>query len=438
MDIKLKMTLWYALLAVATAAVIGLALLVGSQRISERYYEETLSAAAVIAQGEVEYEAGELQIDDDIKDIPDVHISLYTQSGTLIYGRARFSLPFQEGEVRVDTAEGAKWYVLDTLMRFEWRGDVWLRCAKRADAEEATFAPVLRLSVILLPLMILLTGAGGFVIARRAFRPVERMARTAQAILSGGDLNRRIGLKTGARDELTTLAATIDGMLARLDGAFVRERQFTSDAAHELRTPLNAVRLLCEEALAKPDGAEKDGLIVEIMERTDSLSSLVGQLLALSRMDAERVALCMEDTDLSQLLKEVAEELAPVAEDAGIALETEIEQGVQMRCDAALMRRLAVNLLSNAIRYGKRGGYARMSLWRDAEGVALCVSDNGVGIRPEDVPRIWERFWRADAARHSGGTGLGLAIARWIIERYGGRTSVKSAPGEGMEILVRF
>ncbi len=438
MDVKLKMALWYTALATVAALVIGLFLLAGARRVTAGYYEETLASVARLAREEVEYEGGELQIDDDLKDVPDAHISLYTQGGTLIYGRARFSLPFEEGAVRTERTDGVTWYLLDTLMRFDWRGDVWMRCAMRADAEDAIFAPVLRLALVLLPLMILLTGAGGYQIALRAFRPVERMARTAEEIAGGGDLGKRVALAPGARDELGALARTLDAMLERLEGAFCRERRFTSDAAHELRTPLNALRLLCEDALSRPDKPDMDPLIEEMLERIDGLSSLVAQLLTLSRMDADRMELHRKETDLSALLAGAAAELAPVAEDAGVTLETEIEPNVTMLCDGPLMTRLVANLLDNAIRYGRRGGFARLTLKRDGGDILLCVCDNGAGIRPEELTHIWERFWRADASRNSPGTGLGLSISKWIIERHGGRADVESAPGKGTKISIRF
>lgn len=109
-----------------------------------------------------------------------------------------------------------------------------------------------------------------------------------------------------------------------------------------------------------------------------------------------------------------------------------------MLCDGPLMTRLVANLLDNAIRYGRRGGFARLTLKRDGGDILLCVCDNGAGIRPEELTHIWERFWRADASRNSPGTGLGLSISKWIIERHGGRANVESAPGKGTKISIRF
>ena len=437
MGIKLKMTLWYTLLALVTAGLMGGLLFFAAQRSSFEYYSDTLHAASVLAQSQLEYESGNLEIDDDLDDIPDVHIALYTAGGTLIYGRTRVELPFEEGTVRRVSSGGLEWYVMDTLLTFDSRSSVWMRCVKAADSEAAAYAPVFRMALVLLPLMIGLTALGGFLIARGAFQPVERMAATAEAIVSGGDLGRRVGLH-GGRDELTRLSRTLDGMLERLDESFRRERQFTSDAAHELRTPLNAVRLLCQEALDEQDPRRREALIAEIMERIDGLSRLVAQLLALSRMDAGRVPVEMQEVDASRLIQEVARELEPVAEDAGITLEVQAAPGVKLKADPSLLTRLAVNLLGNAIRYGRPGGHAWLTLADEADGVRLTVRDDGVGMSAEEQERMWDRFWRADSSRHSEGTGLGLAIARWIIDRHGAQAQVESEPGKGTKVRVLF
>lgn len=438
MDVKLKMTLWYMGLAMATALVIGLLLWYGAQRISDRYYDETLAYAAVVAQDELEYEMGELEIDANLNDVPDVHISLYTFGGTLLYGRNQVSLPFEEGSVRKAEHRGESWYVLDTLLHFDWRSDVWLRCMKRSGVQSITLEPVFALGAILLPLMILLTGAGGYLIARAAFKPVREMAQTASKIVGGGDLGKRVGLAAGSRDELKALASTLDEMLERLEQAFCRERQFTSDAAHELRTPLNAMRLLCDSAMREPDGAAKDALVEELSERVDSMSDMVKQLLAFSRMEAGRDEMRMTDADLTALLSNVARELSPVAVDRGITIQTKLQPNVHFRCDSSLMTRLVANLLSNAIRYGRDGGHAVLSLNSDEGNVLFTVCDDGEGISQENLPHIWERFWRADQSRHSSGTGLGLAIAKWIIDCHGGCAEVQSKLNEGTEIKIKF
>lgn len=160
MGIKLKMTLWYTILALVTAGLMGGLLFIAAQRSAYEYYSDTLHAASALAQSQLEYESGNLEIDDDLEDIPDVHIALYTESGTLIYGRTRVELAFEQDAVRRVSSGGMEWYVLDTLLTFDGRSSVWMRCVKAADSEAAAYVLVLRAALILLPLMIGLTGAG--------------------------------------------------------------------------------------------------------------------------------------------------------------------------------------------------------------------------------------------------------------------------------------
>ena len=214
-----------------------------------------------------------------------------------------------------------------------------------------------------------------------------------------------------------------------------KQKQFITDAGHELKTPITVIATSLK-VFEMENGPQK--WTGKAAAQTEKLTELVNSLVALSRMDAGRVPVEMRDVDVSRLMQEVAHELEPLAQDADISLEAEVDPGVRMNADASLLTRLAVNLLGNAIRYGRRGGHAWLKLTDEADGVCLAVRDDGVGMSPEEQERMWDRFWRADSSRNSEGTGLGLAIARWIIDRHGGSAQVRSAPGKGTEIRVVF
>ena len=359
-----------------------------------------------------------------------VTLTLYTESGTLIYGRTRVELAFEQDAVRRVSSGGMEWYALDTLLTFAGRSSVWMRCVKAADSEAAAYVLVLRVALILLPLMIGLTALGGFLIARGAFRPVGRMAATAEAIVSGGDLGRRVGLH-GGRDELTRLSRTLDSMLERLDEAFRRERQFTSDAAHELRTPLNAVRLLCQEAMDETDPGRRESLITEIMERIDGLSRLVAQLLALSRMDEGEGAFSFSDFNTSDAAAEIADSFSDYALSCGHALDAHIEPDVIYRGDEYAVRRLISVLLDNAVKYASDGSRISFSLERSKKGIVIKTSNECDGIDPGDLDKLFDRFFRADRSHSSekSGFGIGLSIARAVAEGHGGSICAKSPDG---------
>ena len=272
----------------------------------------------------------------------------------------------------------------------------------------------------------------GYLLTRRAFRPVRQITRTAREIGAGRDLSRRIGLGEG-RDEIHTLAGEFDAMFARLEDAFTREKQFTDDASHELRTPVAVILSQSEYALAHPgDPQETEAALQSIHAKAGEMAALLAQLLLLARADKGRQAVAREAVDLSELAAMVAETEAEQAAARGIELRTGIEPGVTVQGDETLLMRLFINLLENGIRYGRPGGWLKLTLRRrEGDAAVAVVADNGIGIAPEDLDHIWQRFWQADPARSGGGAGLGLAMVRWIAEAHGGTVTVESTPGEG-------
>ena len=286
----------------------------------------------------------------------------------------------------------------------------------------------------------------GWVLATIAMRPVDRITRAARAIGSSADLSRRLP-EPGRRDELGRLAATFNEMLGRLDRAFATQRQFLADASHELRTPLTSVRTNVETLLR--DGArvragstdhvgdeptEREAALRSIARETDRMGRLVADLLVLARAD-DRQPLERRRVPLDALLLEVYRQEKPRGGDR-LAI-GELEQ-VEVIGDADRLKQLALNLVDNALRYtGNGGGVTLDVVGRDGWAV-LRVRDSGPGIPPEHLPKIFERFYRADrtGARHPTGTGLGLAISRWIAEAHGGRIEVESRLGAGSTFSV--
>ena len=161
------------------------------------------------------------------------------------------------------------------------------------------------------------------------------------------------------------------------------------------------------------------------------MAALLSQLLLLARADQGRQALALETVDLSVAVQAVAEQLAESAARRNIAVHTDIEPDVCVEGDETLLTRMLINLVENAVKYGREGGWVRVTLRRQGEAAVGCVADNGEGIAPEDRENIWKRFWRADAARSAGGAGLGLSMVRWIVQAHGGDITVDGAPGEG-------
>jgi heavy metal sensor kinase len=247
------------------------------------------------------------------------------------------------------------------------------------------------------------------------------------------------------------LARTFDAMLARLDEAFRRQRQFTADASHELRTPLTVIKGDIGVALNRPRGAaEYRRVLAELEDEVDRLTRLVEDLLLLARADTGRPLLQPESLDLAGLLRAVADQVRPLAEAKGLTLHLQVPDSLPLNGDPDKLIRLFLNLLDNAVKYTPAGGQVTLQAtaavggWSSAvtseasPAVIVQVTDTGPGIPPEHLAHIFERFYRADESRSraAGGSGLGLAIARWIAEAHGGRIEVDSEPGRGSTFSV--
>ncbi|MBR5559806.1 MAG: HAMP domain-containing protein [Clostridia bacterium] len=438
LSVKMRITLWYAVLLVAICISAVMTLVGLSERAVEAYSRDTLRSAAVVLMDEMEIEHGMLEIDSDLEEVPNVYASLFEEDGSLIYGRRRVNLSFEDGAVRQTQWSGHRWYVHDVRLDIPNRSGVWLRLYLSADVSAGVYDALAHYGVWLLPLLGFVALGGGYLITARAFRPVKEMTDLASSIAGGGDLSRRVATQEGRTgDELHTLAATLNAMLERLQRAFDHERQFTSDAAHELRTPLNAMRIQGEYALTKESGEEKDEAIVRMLEKNEEMHALVSQLLMIARMDAGQTPL--EDScDLAQMIAQAAEDMQPVADERGVRIETDAapDAGCVVRGSRAMLMRAIVNLTDNAIRYGKENGCIRMALQTGEDDVRVIISDDGEGIAAKDLPHVFERFWRADSARTSQGTGIGLAIVRAAARMHGGEAYAQSEAGKGSSFII--
>jgi heavy metal sensor kinase len=278
-----------------------------------------------------------------------------------------------------------------------------------------------------------LAGFAGYFLAARALRPIEEITNTAHRI-SSEDLSARLNLPdTG--DEVSRLADTFDEMLTRLERSFARERQFTADASHELRTPLTVMQTILNYMReGQRPVKEYQQALNDLAEETDRLQGLIEDLLLLARGE-KSLELHKENVDLALLLEDVADSLRPLAENKGLTLITEVPSSLIISGDTDQLIRLMVNLLDNSIKYTERGTITVSASQKEGYAV-IEVADTGIGIAPEDLQHIFERFYRVDSARSSRGTGLGLSIGRQIAQAHGGKIEVKSEVDRGTSFIV--
>jgi heavy metal sensor kinase len=270
-----------------------------------------------------------------------------------------------------------------------------------------------------------------YLLARKALTPVKRLHRLA-AEITIDRLDRRLPVGN-AGDEVGQLSQTINAMICRLEQSVAEIRRFTADASHELRTPLTAIRTEAEVALSKPmDVSDYHQLLGSILEECERLTRLTEQLLTLAREDRGLGAGVDKSVDVHALLEDVVRTMTPLAEAKGLKLRLEGRARGHVRGDDSRLRRVFVNLLDNAIKYTPRGAVEVRCEQADHE-VRVTVRDEGIGIPPEHLPRVFDRFYRVDKARSRelGGTGLGLSIAKTIVVAHGGRIDLTSIPGQG-------
>jgi len=280
--------------------------------------------------------------------------------------------------------------------------------------------------------------AGGWLIAARALRPITEISATAEKI-SNGDLAQRIRM-TDSESELGRLSRDLNNTFARLQAAFARQAQFTADASHELRTPITVVLTQTQAALARErPAAEYRESLAACQRAAERMRGLMESLLTLARFDSAEAPASAGHCDLSLVATESVELLRPLAVEQGVRLEADI-MPVHCPGNAGELSQVVTNMASNAIHHNRPGGSVCVSVRLEADFAVLAVSDTGQGIAPEEIPHIFERFYRVDKARSSadGRSGLGLAIIKAIVEGLGGTIEVTSELGKGSRFIARW
>ena len=362
----------------------------------------------------------------------------------MLYGenplsRQTSALEFSETMTRSMEVDGVRYDLYDRKLNIRATDgeQLWIRGIVPETKSSAQLSEILRLSLILLPILIILSVVISYFIADRMLSPIRKIERAAERISRGDDLGERID-QAKNNDEVGRLARVFNAMLDRLERSFEAERRFTSDASHELRTPTSVILAQAEYILEKERTVPEYAEAMEVVRnQSRRMSALISDMLDYTRMDqSERYSL-NEEVDLSGLTEELCRELALAGTD-GITLETRIDEGVAVTGDRLLLTRMITNLVGNAYRYGKPGGHVWVALTRSDGGTVLEVADDGIGIPDGDKDKIFDRFYRGDAARTTGGTGLGLAMVKKIAELHGATVELESEVGKGSAFRIVF
>lgn len=441
-SIKARVTLWYAgLLFLQLVLVVVCLLSVSGQLSNFHLREQLLNDVSDIVKAVQFDEHGELD-DEKIDFYHDgVSIFLYDTGGHLLAPKVSLGIQIdsilEDGAVKTVDSLGERWLLYDLYAEKDGVY-FWVRGAASLTSTIETLRLLFLLALVGVPTFVLIASLGGWQITKRAFAPVGAMAQTADAITSGNDLSLRVP-DDGSGDELSLISSTVNHMLERLQSSFENEKHFSSDVSHELRTPTAIIVSQCEFALSEKAGeADKTQALESSLRQAKRISSIISQLLLLARAEDGRFQPTWELVDFSMLCEMTVLERMEKAETAGVTLRHTLAPNILLTGDETLLLRLTDNLLTNAIQYNKVGGTVTVELIKTDDTCILTVLDTGIGMRHEDIKKIWNRFYRADPSRGGNGSGLGLSMVKWIVELHNGRVEVQSEYKKGSQFRVEL
>jgi signal transduction histidine kinase len=457
MYVRTRLTLWFVLILALMLAAFGYTIyeltresLLAEVKRDVQQRATELAAVARPAPGQFVLHIPPL----DVFKAPDTYVQLVNSSGRVLARSAnlgRRSLPVPPGGLREARLSGVPLVVCAFPVRL---GSHVLGYAVVARTPRTIYQAVGRLRSILydgVPVALLLAAGAAWLLTRRALRPLERLSGSATAIAAAQDHTRRVRLE-GPSDEIRRLAQTINGMLQALQGAYQQEqaalqqvqevndlqRQFLADISHELRTPLT-IMLSSLDLVARVGASDAEfqaRALADMRVEAERMARLVTQLLILARADAGATV-----TPVPLLVADVVAEACRQARPVGCATALDgrglgLLNGAVVHGNPDDLKQLWLILLDNAFKYTPADGRVEVTATLQPETVAVTVADNGIGIAAHDLPRVFERFYRAENARAKAGMGLGLAIARRIADQHGGTIAVQSAPGQGSRFTV--
>lgn len=445
LSIKLKVTLWYTLIL----AIISVAVLFAMTSLNNNMLMRNSQQKLIETTNKISHTISGMRIKP--QDIPHfeffnkgVHAAVYDSDFNCISGYIPFEfageIPFSDKSLREVTHDGDTFYCSVKEIKQPSGKSLWVKAILRTTDEKKQLTENIKTNITIIVIFLIAAAFGGYFIIRHALKPVEKINNTAAAIASGSNLSQRIAMGNG-NDEIYRLADTFDNMLDKIEQTFLREKQFTSDASHELRTPLAVITSECEYAVdCAADFGELKTCVESIKRQSDKMSSLISQLLTISRMDNDTQCITPEPFDLSELITFVCDEQEEL-HGSGITLKRELSPDISINADRFLVMRMLVNLLSNAYDYSNENGSISVTLTATDTVAKITIADDGIGISEADLPNIWERFYRADPARtgtDKNNTGLGLSMVKWIVEHHHGHIDVVSELGVGSAFSVEL
>ena len=350
---------------------------------------------------------------------------------------SRLQVPSPEGEQTWSTLDtgldGFELEVASVRLRDGTLFQVGISTERRAQLLQR-FRSVLLINVLSL---IFVGLAGGAVLTSSALQPLRRLADTVRSILRTGRTDARVPTQNTG-DALDELSSLVNAMLDRIDAVLAGMRGALDNVGHDLRTPMTRLRGIAETALSSGDPALLREALADCLEESDRVIEMLNTLMDISEAETGTMALRREPTDLNDLIRQSVELYEDLADERGVELRTNVPSELLVDVDRNRMRQVLANLIDNAVKYTPAGGVIEIAAHRESGDAVATVSDTGVGIPADELPRIWDRLYRGDKSRSTRGLGLGLSLVKAIVAAHGGRVDVRSRPGAGSTFELRL
>lgn len=444
MSLKLRITAWFSVMILTlTALVVTIVFVVADESLADDPIDELVKTigmnASSLSRDEKKHKF------DEFKSYHNgVYCQLFDNEGNVLQGgvpeNINYGEAFDNGVITTHKADTGEYYIYDMKVGSSF----WIRGYISTDEPSETTKLIILSTVITLPLILVLSIVGGWIITKRSLRTIDTVITTVDSINNGDDLSKRLNLQKGPA-EIRKLSNEFDKMFERLEKSFDAEKQFASDVSHELRTPITVALAECHNL--KKDTQNEDFLtsIGVIEKQCIRISELIDSLLCITRLQQSTDHFPTKLLDIGEFLEVCCEDYASerrisMEENGdGKTLISKIQKGIFVNYNPNLMSSVIFNLLENASKYTNDKGIIEVRLKSSDKGAIITVSDNGIGIAEEYLPKIWNRFWQADKSRSlDKGVGLGLAMVKEMVAYQNGKITVESQIGKGTKFTIEL
>ncbi len=438
MTIKIKIMLWYSsLLALLLGIVVPLIYFTMKTTMYDNA-ESLLRIHTSQALENFEFENNEIEIS-RFKNISGTSFMIFDAQGEIIINTSvnnNFDdlAPDYDRIINYDDESG-NWLIFDQQLEEDEQDIGWIRAYVSLASVSSALNNLKMIIIIAFPIYLLIGVLGGLFISKKALKPIDDITKTAK-IISTGDLSQRLGMAdTG--DEVSRLAKTFDEMINKLEDSLLKEKRFTANSSHELRTPISVIMANSEDMLDREHTlSEYKESLTLILNESKKMRSMVSKLLTLSKGDEAKIKYEFENIDLGLLIEGIIEEMMDAAKEKNLMLNYGFKEDITIQADQTLIIRLIMNLIDNSIKYSKENSQIEVFLSKQSDYAQIIVKDNGVGIPEEELPNIYNRFYRVDKSRSGEGTGLGLSIVKHIVEIHKGEIFIESELSVGTTVKV--